>query len=104
LHLRLIFFSILWLLWKFLLLYYKLTGEIEEVVNCAADLGFGQTRQRFWLTNVGGTQNLLELARLLGAGRFHHFSSAYVCGKKEGVRQQYRTNLNTVTMGGGRSV
>ncbi len=63
----------------------RLTGEIEEVVNCAADLGFGQTRQQSWLTNVGGTQNLLELARLLGAGRFHHFSSAYVCGKKEGI-------------------
>ena len=63
----------------------RLREETEEVVNCAADLGFGQTPSQSWSTNVGGAQNLLELGRLLGAGRFHHFSSAYVCGKKEGI-------------------
>lgn len=62
-----------------------LRGKVEEIVNCAADIGFGQSRQQSWLTNVSGVQNLLKLAEYLGAKRFHHFSSAYVCGKRQGI-------------------
>lgn len=58
---------------------------IEEMVNCAADLGFGQTRRQSWQTNVGGTKNVMRLACKLGVERLHHFSSAYVCGKRQGV-------------------
>jgi nucleoside-diphosphate-sugar epimerase len=69
-----------------------LKGEVEEVINCAADVGFGQTREQSWLTNVRGVQNLLKLAELLGAKRLHHFSSTYVCGKREGII--YEDDLN----------
>ena len=37
------------------------------------------------LLNVGGTQNAVDLANDLGAGRFHHISSIAVAGSYEGL-------------------
>jgi len=38
-----------------------------------------------WRTNYSGTEHTLELCRELGATRFHYVSTAYVCGKRQGV-------------------
>ena len=37
-----------------------------------------------WLSNVEGTRRVLELCRTTGIRRFHHVSTAYVCGLREG--------------------
>jgi len=37
-----------------------------------------------WRSNVEGTRRMLELCRLTGIRRFHHVSTAYVCGRREG--------------------
>ena len=42
------------------------------------------TRTRNALLNVGGTQNAIDLANALGAGRFHHVSSIAVAGELRG--------------------
>jgi thioester reductase-like protein len=57
------------------------------VLHNAASLTFrGEDRAAEpWRTNVGGTAGVLELARATGLRHFHHVSTAYVCGLREGV-------------------
>ena len=38
-----------------------------------------------WRTNVGGTRNALEFCRRTGIRQYHHVSTAYVCGKRDGL-------------------
>ena len=37
-----------------------------------------------YLSNVEGTRRMLELCRVTGIRQFHHVSTAYVCGLREG--------------------
>lgn len=59
----------------------------EAVVHNAASLTFyseGPDSEP-WLSNLHGTKNLLEFARLAKIRKFHHVSTAYVCGKRRGL-------------------
>jgi len=64
------------------------------VIHNAASLSFESAprTEEPWLTNLGGTQNVLEVARAAGLRDFHHVSTAYVCGKRTG--QVYETELH----------
>jgi thioester reductase-like protein len=60
--------------------------NVDEVVHSAASLSF-QMRESDgepWNSNVNGTTNVLALCRDLGIRRYHHVSSAYVCGTRRG--------------------
>lgn len=60
--------------------------NVDEVVHSAASLSF-QMRESDgepWNSNVNGTANVLTLCRDLGIRRYHHVSSAYVCGTRRG--------------------
>lgn len=59
--------------------------NVDEVVHSAASLSF-QAREdgEPWRSNVGGTANVLEFCRVAGIRRYHHVSSAYVCGTRRG--------------------
>ena len=60
--------------------------HVTEVVHSAASLSF-QMRESDgepWNSNVNGTAHVLELCRNHGIRRFHHVSSAYVCGTRRG--------------------
>lgn len=54
----------------------------SAVLHNAASLSFigGDRRGEPWRSNVGGTQNVLDLCREAGIREFHHVSTAYVCG------------------------
>ncbi len=58
----------------------------HAVVHSAAKLTFYGTdrRREPWLSNVEGTRHVLELCRQRGIRQFHHVSTAYVCGLREG--------------------
>jgi thioester reductase-like protein len=58
----------------------------RAVVHSAAKLTFyGTDRQREpWLSNVEGTRHVLELCKRCKVPQFHHVSTAYVCGLREG--------------------
>jgi thioester reductase-like protein len=63
-----------------------LRRHCRAVVHSAAKLTFYGTdrRREPWLSNVEGTQQVLELCRRCGIRQFHYVSTAYVCGLREG--------------------
>lgn len=62
-----------------------------ENANCmihnAASLSFVSTgpQSEPWRSNVDGTRNVVEFCKQAGIRKFHHVSTAYVCGLREGV-------------------
>lgn len=56
-------------------------GRIDKIVHCAASIRFDQASSKIvTLINVGGTNNMLELAKELRIPDFHHLSTAYIAG------------------------
>jgi thioester reductase-like protein len=63
----------------------KWVGEsCNQVLHAAAILTFhGESRQdEPWVTNVGGTKNVIDFALSAKIEHFHYVSTAYVCGKQ----------------------
>ena len=58
----------------------------DSIIQNAASVSYYGKRPHEdpWRTNIGGTQNALEFCRLTGIRQYHHVSTAYVCGKREG--------------------
>ena len=69
---------------------------LDQVVHGAAVLKFhGATKQEEpWLTNLGGTEHVLDFARHCEVRHFHYISTAYVCGKRSDVVQEDELNEN----------
>jgi thioester reductase-like protein len=64
----------------------RLFREVTEVYHLAAIYHLGVPRDLAEQVNVRGTRNVLELAASMRRlTRFHHFSTAYVSGRREGV-------------------
>ena len=66
----------------------------SAVINNAASLTFHSTSEdgEPWRSNVGGTRNVLDLCRNTGIRQFHHVSTAYVAGLRQG--RVLETELN----------
>ncbi|MEV7022094.1 SDR family oxidoreductase [Kitasatospora sp. NPDC093558] len=59
---------------------------IDEVWHSAASLRYEEEyRAEIEAQNIGGTENVLALARSLGAGTFNYVSTAYVAGSRTGL-------------------
>ena len=58
----------------------------DSMVHTAASLTFegSDPQGEPWLTNLQGTRHVLDVCRLTGIRKFHHVSTAYVCGLREG--------------------
>ena len=58
----------------------------SAVLHNAASLTFHSTSQEGepWRSNVEGTQHVLDVCQQAGIRKFHHVSTAYVCGLREG--------------------
>ncbi len=56
------------------------------MLHNAASLTFQSTSSHSepWRSNVGGMRHVLELCRNAGIRQFHHVSTAYVCGLRQG--------------------
>ena len=68
----------------------ELADEVGEIVHGAASVSFGLPLPESRAINVGGTQNVLELAEAAaqrgdGLRRFAYISTAYVAGDRRGV-------------------
>ena len=64
-----------------------LKENCEYVIHNAAVLSFygSDSTQEPWRTNVGGTQNVIEVAKQIEATNWHYVSTGYVCGCRKGV-------------------
>lgn len=58
----------------------------SAVIHNAASLTFHSTSREGepWKSNIEGTRNVLEFARNAGIRKFHHVSTAYVAGLRQG--------------------
>jgi thioester reductase-like protein len=58
----------------------------SAVIHNAASLTFHSTSREGepWRSNIGGTRNVLEFCRNTGVRKFHHVSTAYVAGLRQG--------------------
>jgi thioester reductase-like protein len=62
-----------------------IADHCEAVIHSAASMTFRpDNRGEPWQTNVEGARNLLNFCVSAGLRRFHHISTAYVCGLREG--------------------
>ncbi|MCL5257570.1 MAG: AMP-binding protein [Chloroflexi bacterium] len=68
--------------------YSDLAHTITHIIHCAAELRLDGPLDELRRVNVGGTANVLELARAAhgdhGLSRFAHVSTAYVAGRRTG--------------------
>ncbi len=68
--------------------YADLVGRVTHIVHAAADLRLDGPLDELRRTNVGGTGNVLALARAIhedhGLARLAHISTAYVAGRRQG--------------------
>jgi len=64
----------------------RLEAEVTMIVHCAAETRFGLGLEQVRAVNVGGTRNLLGLARRCRRlEKFVHLSTVYVAGRRTGV-------------------
>jgi long-chain acyl-CoA synthetase len=69
--------------------YSRLAARVTHILHSAADLRFDGLPDEMRKTNLQGTANMLELARLAqrdhGLERYAHVSTAYVAGARSGL-------------------
>ncbi len=65
-------------------IYRRLADESDLVIHCAATVRFDLSEDDYAAVNTQGTAHVLALAEAGGAALLH-VSTAYVCGKRDGV-------------------
>lgn len=69
--------------------YSRLKGSVDEIIHCVAESSFkAEDRERVEQVNKQGTLNMLTLAKDSPCYFFHHVSTAYVAGAREGVCEE----------------
>ncbi len=59
---------------------------VESIFHCAADVNLGKDPEgKTYRINYNGTENILAVAKLVGAKEFHYVGTAYVAGKLVGT-------------------
>ena len=60
--------------------------HVDTMLHNAASLSFvAEKNGEPYRSNIDGTKNVLDLCRKTGISRFHHVSTAYVCGLRTGT-------------------
>jgi thioester reductase-like protein len=72
-----------------------LAANCDRVVHSAASLTFhcADKSRDPWRSNYFGTRHVGALARECGVRSFHHVSTAYVCGTRQGVMREDELNV-----------
>lgn len=70
-------------------------ANCSSLLHNAASLSFVTTGRHAepFLSNVQGTQHVLDFCRSTGIRQFFHVSTAYVCGKREGAVREHELNV-----------
>jgi len=74
--------------------YDALCAHVQEIIHCASNTSFSERKRKsVEKVNIDGLRNMLSLAARSGCFFFHHVSTAYVAGKREGVcREEQEEN------------
>lgn len=68
---------------------HPLLKDTDAVFHCAADVNLGKDPTgRTFRINYNGTQNMVELAKLLKVKEFHYVGTAYIAGKLIGTAME----------------
>jgi nucleoside-diphosphate-sugar epimerase len=71
--------------------YDEILDQVDEVIHCASSTSFSERkRAEVETANIAGLQNVLQFAAQGRCHFFHHLSTAYAAGKKEGVCREER--------------
>ena len=63
-----------------------ISEHVTTMLHCGASMTFREDEQgEPFRTNVGGTENVLQLCRDTGIRQFHHVSTCYICGLRTGA-------------------
>jgi thioester reductase-like protein len=64
-----------------------ISEHCDSIIHNAASLQFVATSKESepWRSNVQGVQHVLDVCQQAGIRQFHHVSTAYVCGLREGL-------------------
>ena len=62
----------------------EVVGDHDLLIHCAATTRFDLSEADYRATNVAGVANALAVARATGMA-FLHISTAYVCGRRDGI-------------------
>lgn len=65
----------------------RLTGRVGLIVNCAGLVEFSPPVDESFRSNVDGVENVIALAKRLGA-RLVHVSTCFVCGECDGLVEE----------------
>jgi len=66
--------------------YHELLDHADEIIHCASSTSFSERkRAEVETANIQALQNVLDLAARSHSYYFHHISTAYVAGKREGL-------------------
>ena len=64
----------------------NLLQNVDEIIHCASNTSFSEKkRPEVEATNITGLSNVLSFAAESGCSFFHHVSTAFVAGKKDGL-------------------
>jgi len=64
----------------------EILDHVDEIIHCASNTSFSERKKaEVEKANITGLRNVLDLAEKSRCCFFHHLSTAYVAGKREGV-------------------
>jgi nucleoside-diphosphate-sugar epimerase len=71
-----------------------LATHCDRILHCAASMTFREDKHgEPFRTNCDGVRHVLELCRASGIRRFHHVSTAYICGLRSGSVYEHEVDL-----------
>jgi nucleoside-diphosphate-sugar epimerase len=67
-------------------LYDSLADQTDKIIHCASNTSFSERKRReSEMVNIGGLRHVLDFAVKSRCSFFHHMSTAYVAGRRQGL-------------------
>jgi len=79
-------------------LYDSVADQTDEIIHCASNTSFSERKRREVETdNISNLRHLLDFAAKSECSAFHHMSTAYAAGKKQGSCREDHVETGTFT-------
>ena len=79
-------------------LYDSIAAQTDEIIHCASNTSFSERKRKEVETdNIVNLRHLLDFAGTSRCSAFHHMSTAYAAGKKQGLCREDHVDTGTFT-------